>query len=103
MLALIRDIKSGAIDPWQLITNAYANMAELCGEVTRVVPNGRVRSRDRLFRELDTKLRWPLEAEEVSLYEVLEDHGLTSSEVASRAVSPARRFLPASRNSLDQR
>ena len=28
---------------------------------------------------------------------------LTSSEVASRAVSPARRFLPASRNSFDQR
>src|SRR5271166_6530573 len=28
---------------------------------------------------------------------------LTSSEVASRAVSPASRFLPASRNSLDQR
>ena len=27
----------------------------------------------------------------------------TSSEVASRAVSPARRFLPASRNSFDQR
>src|SRR5262249_35838266 len=29
--------------------------------------------------------------------------GLTSSEVASRAVSPASRFLPASRNSLDHR
>src|SRR5271170_533068 len=28
---------------------------------------------------------------------------LTSSLVASRAVSPASRFLPASRNSLDQR
>jgi hypothetical protein len=28
---------------------------------------------------------------------------LTSSEVAARAVSPARRFLPASRNSFDQR
>ena len=28
---------------------------------------------------------------------------LTSSEVASRAVSPASRFLPASRNSFDQR
>ena len=28
---------------------------------------------------------------------------LTSSDVASRAVSPASRFLPASRNSLDQR
>src|SRR3954447_11227620 len=28
---------------------------------------------------------------------------LTSSEVAPRAVSPARRFLPASRKSLDQR
>ncbi len=26
-----------------------------------------------------------------------------SSEVASRAVSPASRFLPASRNSFDQR
>src|SRR5215831_18999896 len=28
---------------------------------------------------------------------------LTSSEVAARAVSPAKRFLPASRNSFDQR
>src|SRR5215469_5861110 len=28
---------------------------------------------------------------------------LTSSEVAARAVSPARRFLPPSRNSFDQR
>src|SRR5262249_62196261 len=28
---------------------------------------------------------------------------LTSSEVAARAVSPARRFLPASKNSFDQR
>src|ERR1700726_4023713 len=28
---------------------------------------------------------------------------LTSSELAARAVSPARRFLPASRNSFDQR
>src|SRR5215475_10724925 len=28
---------------------------------------------------------------------------LTSSDVAARAVSPARRFLPASRNSFDQR
>src|SRR4029079_3077425 len=28
---------------------------------------------------------------------------LTSSEVAARTVSPARRFLPASRNSFDQR
>ena len=28
---------------------------------------------------------------------------LTSSEVAARAVSPARRFLPTSRNSFDQR
>ena len=28
---------------------------------------------------------------------------LTSSEVAARAVSPASRFLPASRNSFDQR
>ena len=27
---------------------------------------------------------------------------LTSSEVAARAVSPASRFLPASRNSFDQ-
>src|SRR5215469_8545889 len=28
---------------------------------------------------------------------------LTSSDVAARAVSPARRFLPPSRNSFDQR
>ena len=32
-----------------------------------------------------------------------ERSSLTSSEVASRTISPDRRFLPASRNSFDQR
>ncbi len=43
--------------------------------------------------DLSASLSWRASARSV----------LTSSDVASRAVSPASRFLPASRNSLDQR
>jgi hypothetical protein len=38
-----------------------------------------------------------------STLEFIAPQILTSSEVAARAVSPARRFLPASRKSFDQR
>ena len=39
---------------------------------------------------------------EESIAELCRREGITSSVVAARAVSPAKRRLPASRNSLDQ-
>lgn len=62
------------MDLWQLITNDHANIADLCGEIPRAFPDGGVRSRERLFSELDGELRRHLEAEEESLYDALEDH-----------------------------
>jgi Hemerythrin HHE cation binding domain/IclR helix-turn-helix domain len=62
------------MDLWQLIANDHANIADLCGEIPRAFPDSGVRSRERLFSELDTELRRHLEAEEESLYDALEDH-----------------------------
>jgi sugar-specific transcriptional regulator TrmB len=62
------------MDLWQLITNDHANIADLCGDIPRALPNGGVRSRERLFSELDGELRRHFEAEEESLYDALEDH-----------------------------
>lgn len=62
------------MDLWQLITNDHANIADLCGEIPRAFPDGGVRSRERLFSDLDTELRRHFEAEEESLYDALEDH-----------------------------
>jgi hemerythrin-like domain-containing protein len=73
--------RSAAIDLWRLITNDHANIADLCGEIPRAFPDG-VRSRARLFSELDVELRRHLEAEEESLYDALEDHDRTEHLVA---------------------
>lgn len=62
------------MDLWQLIANDHANIADLCGEIPQAFPDGGVRSRERLFSELETELRRHLEAEEESLYDALEDH-----------------------------
>ncbi len=70
------------MDLWQLIANDHANIADLCGEIPRAFPDGGVRSRERLFSELDTELRRHLEAEEESLYDALEDHDRAEHLVA---------------------
>jgi hemerythrin-like domain-containing protein len=70
------------MDLWQLIANDHANIADLCGEIPRAFPDGGVRSRERLFSELDTELRRHLEAEEESLYDALEDHDSAEHLVA---------------------
>jgi DNA-binding MarR family transcriptional regulator len=70
------------MDLWQLITNDHANIADLCGEIPRAFPGGGVRSRERLFSELDAELRRHLEAEEESLYDALEDHDRAEHLVA---------------------
>jgi hemerythrin superfamily protein len=72
---------SVAMDLWQMIANDHANIADLCGEIPRAFPDG-VRSRERLFSELDTVLRRHLEAEEESLYDALEDHDRAERLVA---------------------
>ncbi len=69
------------MDLWQMIVNDHANIADLCGEIPRAFPDG-VRSRERLFSELDTELRRHLEAEEESLYDALEDHDRAERLVA---------------------
>ncbi|MBA1159333.1 hemerythrin domain-containing protein [Microvirga mediterraneensis] len=65
------------MDLWQLITNDHANVADLCSAILRALPNGSVRSRDRLVDELDSELRRHFEAEEESLFDALEDHDRT--------------------------
>jgi hypothetical protein len=70
------------MDLWQLIANDHANIADLCGEIPRAFAGGGVRSRERLFSELDTELRRHLEAEEESLYDALEDHDRTERLIA---------------------
>jgi Hemerythrin HHE cation binding domain/Sugar-specific transcriptional regulator TrmB len=70
------------MDLWQLITNDHANIADLCGDIPRALPNGGVRSRERLFSELDGELRRHFEAEEESLYDALEDHDRAERLVA---------------------
>jgi hypothetical protein len=70
------------MDLWQMIANDHANIADLCGEIPRAFPDGGVRSRERLFSELDTELRRHLEAEEESLYDALEDHDRAEHLVA---------------------
>jgi len=70
------------MDLWQLIANDHANIANLCGEIPRAFPDGGVRSRERLFSELDSELRRHLEAEEESLYDALEDHDRAEHLVA---------------------
>jgi hemerythrin-like domain-containing protein len=72
---------SVAMDLWQMIANDHANVADLCGEIPRAFPDG-VRSRERLFSELNTELRRHLEAEEESLYDALEDHDRAERLVA---------------------
>ena len=62
------------MDIWQLITNDHANIADLCGDIPRATSGGGLRSRDRLFNDLDSELRRHIEAEEESLYDVLEEH-----------------------------
>jgi len=66
----------------QLITNDHANIAELCQDIPRALPNGGVRSRERLFNELVGELRRHVEAEEESLYDALKDHDRTEHLVA---------------------
>jgi hemerythrin-like domain-containing protein len=73
---------SVAMDLWQMIANDHANIADLCGEIPRAFPDDGVRSRERLFSELDTELRRHLEAEEESLYDALEDHDRAERLVA---------------------
>jgi hemerythrin-like domain-containing protein len=70
------------MDLWQLITNDHANIADLCGDIPRALPNGGVRSRERLFSELDGELRRHFEAEGESLYDALEDHDRAERLVA---------------------
>ena len=70
------------MDLWQLITNDHANIADLCGEIPRTFPGGGVRSRERLFSELDAELRRHLKAEEESLYDSLEDRDRAEHLVA---------------------
>ncbi len=62
------------MDIWQLITNDHANIADLCGDIPRATSGGGLRSRDRLFNDLDSELRRHIEAEEESLYDALEEH-----------------------------
>jgi hypothetical protein len=62
------------MDPLHLIVNDHANIVSLCRDVLRATPGGDARSRERLFSQLNDELRWHIEAEEDSLYEVLEEH-----------------------------
>ncbi len=62
------------MDIWQLITNDHANIGDLCGDIPRATSGGGLRSRDRLFNELNSEFRRHVEAEEESLYDALEDH-----------------------------
>src|SRR4051794_24405647 len=65
------------MDIWRLITNDHANITDLGRAILRSIETGVVRSRDRLFDDLDGQLRRHFEAEEDSLYEALEDHERT--------------------------
>ena len=65
------------MDIWRLITNDHANITDLSRAILRSIGTGAVRSRDRLFDDLDGQLRRHFEAEEDSLYEALEDHERT--------------------------
>jgi hemerythrin-like domain-containing protein len=65
------------MDLWQLITNDHANITDLGRAILRGLDNGVVRSRDRLFDQLDGALRRHMEAEEGSLYDALEDRERT--------------------------
>jgi hemerythrin-like domain-containing protein len=65
------------MDIWRLITNDHANITDLGRAILRSIGTGAVRSRDRLFDDLDGQLRRHFEAEEDSLYEALEDHERT--------------------------
>jgi len=58
---------------WHLIANDHANIVSLHKDILRAIPGAGVRSRDRLFDELDGELRRHIEAEEDSLYDALED------------------------------
>ena len=51
------------MDLWQLIVNDHANIADLCAEIPRALPDGDVRSRERLFSDLDSELRRHLDLE----------------------------------------
>ena len=65
------------MDIWRLITNDHANITNLGRAILRGPGSGVVRSRDRLFDELDGELRRHMEAEENSFYEAFEDHERT--------------------------
>jgi hemerythrin-like domain-containing protein len=69
------------MDIWHLITNDHANITELGRAILRSIGSGVVRSRDRLFDELEGQLRRHIKAEEDSLYEVLEDHERTRGHI----------------------
>ena len=59
------------MDIWRLITNDHANITDLSRAILRSIGSGAVRSRDRLFDDLEGQLRRHFEAEEDSLYEAL--------------------------------
>ena len=65
------------MDIWRLIANDHANVTHLGRTILRGLDGGVVRSRDRLFDELDGELRRHIEAVEDSLYDALEDHPRT--------------------------
>ena len=65
------------MDIWRLIANDHANVTHLGRTILRGLDGGVVRSRDRLFDELDGELRRYIEAVEDSLYDALEDHPRT--------------------------
>jgi hypothetical protein len=60
------------MDLGQLITNDHANITDLGSAILRGLASGVVRSRERLFGELDGAIRRHMEAEEESLYDALE-------------------------------
>ncbi len=45
------------MDIWRLITNDHANITDLSRAILRSIGSGAVRSRDRLFDDLDGQLR----------------------------------------------
>lgn len=65
------------MDIFRLIANDQANIIDLGRAILRGLDGGVVRSRDRLFDELDGEIRRYLKAVEDSLYDALEDHERT--------------------------
>jgi len=65
------------MDLGQLITKDHVNITDLGSAILRSLDSGVVRSRERLFDELDGALRRHMEAEKDSLYDALEDDART--------------------------